>query len=317
MRRGRSVSIHDPKGVAQGASRVAGGMLAPLAELEQSPPALVQLGLASLRLYPEFIAELGPCGYRTEGTLLVALHRDHGALLERHAALLEAHDLPAEWLDGSRLRALEPNLSPRAIGALKVEDLQIEPQRFTAALERALRAGGARFERVEAELTVVAAGAHSNEACPELHLPLRPVRGQVVRLRGAPLVDHVLRTEEVYVVPRGDGRLFLGASSEEVGFDPRPRAGVVFDLLREAARVLPDVVELDFVDTATGYRPALRDHLPAIGALREDLWVATGHYRNGILLAPITARLLLDAIEGTPSPTLQPFDPLRFEEARP
>jgi glycine oxidase len=168
---------------------------------------------------------------------------------------------------------------------------------------------------VAARAVVVTSGAWTNEAISDIpFLPLRPVKGQALLLQGEPLIRHVVRTPDVYLVPRQGGRLFVGASSEESGFDLGITAGATLDLLREAWRVLPGIYELEIADTVVGLRPTLRDHLPAIGpAGLEGLWVATGHFRHGVLLAPATARLLLDAIVNGAEPReLAPFSPARF-----
>jgi len=148
-------------------------------------------------------------------------------------------------------------------------------------------------------------------------LPLRPVKGQSLRLRGDRLLRHVVRTPDVYLVPRADGELVVGASMEEMGFDDRPTAGIVDDLLRHARRVLPGISELKLSECSVGFRPALRDHLPAIGRLDEEgLFVATGHFRSGVELAPITARLLSDLMcDARTDPLLVPYAPARFGSA--
>ena len=131
-------------------------------------------------------------------------------------------------------------------------------------------------------------------------LPIRPVKGQILRLRGPQLVRHVLRTPDVYLVPREDGELVVGATTEEQGFDTTITTWAVMDLLRDAWRILPGISELELAETSAGLRPALRDHLPAIGPTAvEGLFVATGHYRHGVLLSPITAKLLAGAMDGT------------------
>jgi glycine oxidase len=167
---------------------------------------------------------------------------------------------------------------------------------------------------VRAEVTVVCGGAWSAEVWPQAAgaLPMRPVKGQILRLRGGPLLNHVLRTPDVYLVPRDDGELVVGATTEEQGFDTRVTTWAVMDLLREAWRVLPGVAELEMSEAIAGLRPALRDHQPAIGRTPVDgLLVATGHYRHGIVLAPVTARLLAGVIDGTT--TVPPaFDPVRL-----
>ena len=141
---------------------------------------------------------------------------------------------------------------------------------------------------------------------------MRPVKGQILRLRGEPLLNHVLRTPDVYLVPREDGELVVGATTEEQGFDISVKTWAVMDLLREAWRVLPGVAELEMAEAIAGLRPALRDHQPAIGHTSVDgLLVATGHYRHGIVLAPVTAKLLAGVIDGTATVPAA-FDPQRL-----
>jgi glycine oxidase len=176
---------------------------------------------------------------------------------------------------------------------------------------------GAGTEAVEvrSEAVLLAGGVWSGEVWPEAAgpLPLRPVKGQLLRLRGNPLIRHVVRTPDVYLVPREDGELVVGATSEEQGFDTSVTTWAVMDLLREAWRVLPGVGELAVVEMLAGLRPTLRDHMPAIGATGvEGLFVATGHYRHGIMLAPVTAKLVADAVEGATSELLRIFSPGRF-----
>ena len=145
-------------------------------------------------------------------------------------------------------------------------------------------------------------------------LPLRPVKGQILRLRGERQLRHVIRTPDIYLVPRADGELVVGATMEELGFDARSTAGAVHHLLREAWRAVPGVAELELAECGVGFRPALRDHLPAIGNVDgAGLFVATGHFRDGVVLAPITARLLADLIcDDRPDALLEPFAPARF-----
>jgi glycine oxidase len=336
--RGKSVIVGD-KPVRGVASEAAAGMLAPVAEAEPALEPLTRLCLASRARYPAFLAKLAeagePISIETRGTLFPALHADHARELEVYRERLGRLDLAAEWLEPERLRSLEPNLSPRALGGLFVEsDRAIDPRALRRALRAAVvRLGGVVIDDVErvrldptpalerrdesleisAPSVVVAAGAWSGELLGERRaLPLRPVKGQTLRLSGESLISHVIRTPEVYLVPRGGGEIVVGASSEERGFDDRVLAGVVAELLRDAQRVLPGAFELALSESSVGFRPALRDHLPAIGA-RDGIYVAIGHHRNGVLLAPITAELLLDQIErGARPAALAPFDPDRF-----
>lgn len=353
--RGRAVTVLDAARVGErAAAGVAAGMLAPASEADLSDPRLTRLALASHEAYPAWAAALErdsgvAVGFDATGTLLVALHADHLALIERLYGFQRERGLAAERLTARQAREAEPYLAPGIAGALRMNDAQVDPRRLLHALPVAFaRAGGtlregARVtavtpeadgyavacerdgvaETVRAAQVVIAAGAWSKQIAspvaglPLLPLPLRPVKGQIVRLRGERLVRHVIRTPDVYLVPRDDGELVIGASMEEQGFDARPTAGAVLDLLREARRVLPGIAELELAECSVGFRPALRDHLPAIGSLDgRGLFVATGHFRNGVELAPVTARLLADLVcDGRADPLLAPFDPARFMPA--
>jgi glycine oxidase len=322
-------------------------MLAPAAEAGEITPELAAFARESCRRYAELVAAVEAvagesCGYRPDGTFLVALHRDHWAELEHLAEMQRAAGLRAERLSAEALREREPYLSPRQQGGLWLaDDHQVDPRRLHAALRTAVaRLGGVLLDQarvtalgwtgervsgvtlahghetlaIEATAVVLAAGVWSTDALPDVpRLPLRPVRGQIVRVSGPALISRVVRTPGVYLVPRLAGEMLVGAVSEEAGFDLEPRAGAVLELLREAWEVVPGVAEHAFVETVVGFRPALRDNLPAIGALGDGLYVATGHYRHGIMLAPITAQLLIDGITtGVMPPALAPFSPGRF-----
>jgi glycine oxidase len=346
-RRGLSVAVVSVPRLRE-ATPASGGMLAPASEAAHVDTPLLELAMESCRLYPELISGLEratgqSCGYRHEGSLLVALHRDHVEALTHLQRIQESLGLETEWLTAGQVRAREPRLSPRQVGALWArEDRQVDPRAFTAALREAIeRSGNTLVEGAEscelrtdgprvcgvrarvgddlldvgAPAVAVAAGVWSNDAVSEIpFLPLRPVKGQALLLRGEPLIDHVVRTPDVYLVPRHAGRLFVGASSEESGFELGNTAGAALDLLREAWRVLPGVYELEICEMVAGLRPTLRDHLPAIGSAGlEGLWLATGHYRHGVLLAAATAKLLVEAIvTGAMPHQLAPFSPARF-----
>ena len=350
---GDRVIVLDAQQPGGGASAVAAGMLAPASEVEGADDALVALAVESVRRYPEWVTRLEQrsqctCGYRTEGTLLIALSRDHLEELERMAAIQARLGLPTAFLSQDAIQEREPFLTSRAIAALDApNDRQVNPRRLAQALLTAIRAAGgvviAHAEGARAELTdgrvtgasygngserqeirttavVIAAGAWSRTAMPPeaAALQLRPVKGQVLRLRGQPLIRHIIRSPDVYLVPRVDGELVVGATMEEQGFDARPTAGAVHDLLHEAMRVLPGISELELTETGVGFRPALRDNLPAIGATSvEGLYLATGHYRHGVMLAPTTAELLYRLIRtGTTDPLLRPFAPARLAGPR-
>jgi glycine oxidase len=336
-RRGRRVLVLDRDDLPGVATRAAAGMLAPTSEADLTDPAVVPFELDSLRRYPGFVGGVETlagraCGYRTEGTLWVALDRDQAGELERLAAFQRAKGFLAEPLTPDAVLAREPRLSGRVISGLLVEgDHQVDPRALAGALEAAVEALGGRVARgvrvrrvehaagrvrgvsgtagagpagVACEVVVLAAGAWAGEiAAPLPPLGLRPVKGQLVRLRGPALVRHVVRTPDVYLVPRRDGELLVGATMEEQGFDPTATAGAAMDLLREAWRLLPGIYELGWSELSVGFRPAVRDHRPVIGRAGVDgLFVATGHHRNGVLLAPATAHHLAEWIVGGQRP---------------
>jgi glycine oxidase len=348
-RRGREVLVLDAGDVPGVATRAAAGMLAPTSEADLADRALVDLELDSLRRYPAFVAGLETltgrsCGHRTEGTLWVALDRDQAGDLERLAAMQRAKGLAARWLTSQDVLAREPHVSGRVVAGLLIdEDHQVDPRALSAALGAAIGALGGRLMtghrvtrvehaggrvtgvsgvaggtafRVASDVAVLAAGVWSGDVeAPVPALGIRPVKGQIVRLAGPDLVRHVVRTPEVYLVPRRGGELLVGATMEEQGLDALPTAGAILDLLREAWRVLPGVYDLAVTELSVGFRPAVRDHRPVIGAAAtRGLFVATGHFRNGVLLAPATAHHLAEWIGGGPPPVaLAPFGVERLE----
>lgn len=356
-RRGERVCVLERAAIGEdAAAAVAAGMLAPVSEADIAHPELTRLSLASADAYPAWVAAVESVsgmtvGYETTGTLIVALHRDHLAAIEHLRGFQRDRGLEADALTRAELRDLEPALSPAVVGGIYARsDRQVDPRRLLHALAAGVRALGGEVREhlavhsarpssagtgadfvvhgvsggephaVRARRVVLAAGAWSGEVdigAPAL--PLRPVKGQVLRLRGERLLQHVVRTPDVYLVPRADGELVVGATMEERGFDRQQRAGAVLDLLVEASRVLPGVRELALAECNAGFRPALRDHLPAIGAAAPGVFVATGHFRDGVLLSPITAHLLADLIGGdAPAPLLDAFAPARLRpvEAR-
>ena len=337
--RGRRVTLLERGEPGAEASAVAAGMLAPTSESEGNAVTLLNLQLDSLGRYREFteaVSELSglDCGYRSEGALWAARHRDDELELEHLAALQRDRGLTSRMVGAREVRELEPYVTPRAVGGLLVEDdHQVDPRRLLPALALAVErrgvelrrqtrvsgvfpeAGGVRIaygesDELVADVAVIAAGVWSEDRLetPAPPLGLRPVKGQLLRLRGEPLIEHVVRTPDVYLVPRRDGELIVGASEEEQGFDAQPTAGAVFELLRDAWEVLPGIYDLHLDEISVGFRPAVRDHLPVIGPAdgtgANGVFVATGHYRNGILLAPATAWWLAEAIEGGGTPPL-------------
>jgi glycine oxidase len=330
-------------------------MLAPITEADPSEPAVLELGLASAAAYPAFAAELADAtghdpGYLACETLVVARDADEAGALERELELRRRLGLPVERLRASEARALEPALAPALRLALSVpDDHAIDPRELTAALAEAFRHAGGSLEApatvssllvsgdrvagvvlaggepVHAEHVVVAAGVWSAQIAglpTDARLPLRPVKGQIVFMHdpaGPGLLTRVLRMSDGYIVPRGDGRYVLGATMEERGFDTTVTAGALFSLLRDASELLPAVSELAIDEMSAGLRPATPDNAPAVGpgALPGLHW-ATGHYRNGILLAPITAELVVAEIAGNDVPERfrAAVSPQRFAGAR-
>jgi glycine oxidase len=324
----------------RGAWHVAAGMLAPVSEAEFGERELLSLGLASAARYQDFCAELEDPGYRAVGTMVVARDRDEAEALDRLAAFRRDLGLPVERLRPSQARRLEPALAPTIRLALDIEgDHAIDPRKLVAALGRAftgtlvtarvagLVVAGEKVTGVTlsdgstlaADQVVVAAGVDvARLEMPEhARVPVRPVKGQVLRLRdprGPGLTERTIRGDHVYFVPRGDGHYVLGATMEERGWDTAPTAGGVYELLRDLSEIVPGVFELEIEELIAGLRPATPDNLPAIGrGVLEGLVWATGHYRNGILLTPVTADLVAGALAGEPAPDFAAAaDPLRF-----
>ena len=332
--------------LGRGTSHVSAGMLAPISEADAGEQALLRLGLESARAWPAFAEELQEAGgvavdYRPQGTLLVARDRDEAEALDRELSLRTRFGLRAERLRPSQARRIEPALAPTVRLALDVpDDHAVDPRLVVAALACAAERAGAVLrphaevaearpgegvvlrsgERIAAERIVVAAGPWSGElpGIPEdARVPVRPVKGQSVRLRdpgGAGLIGRVVRWDGGYLVPRTDGRYVLGATMEERGFDTAMTAGGVHDLLRDASELVPGVLELEVEELIAGLRPGTPDNAPILGAsaAAPGLVWATGHYRNGALLTPVTADLVVAALCGE---GIDPaFAPERFAE---
>jgi glycine oxidase len=268
-------------------------------------------------------------------------------VVRRLHTLHERLGLEAEWLAGRECRQLEPGLAPACAGGVRVaSEAQVDPRRLAAALVDALALAGGELRtsadvvearragnrivglvtadgsEVRAERIVVAAGCWSGQCAwlpTELSIPVRPVKGQILRLRATDETRPaglVVRTTSVYIVPRATGEVVVGATEEERGFDTAVTAGAVHELLREAYRALPDVAELEFVEACARLRPGSPDNAPLIGATSVDgLLVATGHYRKGILLAPVTADAVAAELAGERRSGLEEFGPARFQAA--
>lgn len=345
---GLGVTVVD-SAFGRGASWAAAGMLAPVTEVHYGEQALLELNLAAAARWREFAAELEasaarPVGYRRCGTLTVARDTDDNAALEDLYSFQLGLGLDVERLRGRECRQLEPGLAPSVRGGvLATGDHQVDNRSLVTALLAACDRAGVRYlarrvaavrvereramgvllaggERVDAGAVVIAAGCWSGTIPglpPGLVPPVRPVKGQLLHLRGpgeAPICQRNVRGLEVYVVSRGDGRVVVGATVEEHGFDTTVTAGAVHDLLRAAVELLPEVTELELTETVAGLRPGSPDNAPMIGPSGLDgLLVASGHYRNGILLVPVTAEGIATILAGNPVPDLiAPFSPSRF-----
>jgi glycine oxidase len=344
----RVVVLERAGGAGSGTSSVAAGMLAPISEALATELPLMRLGLASVRAYPEFVAELTEvsgmdAGYLRCGTLLAARDGDEAEALGRELELRESLGLAVHRLRSSEARRLEPALAPALRLALEIpDDHAIDPRKLTAALALAVSAAGGEVRLgaavrgvtiahgrvagvrlaggsdLPAGNVVVAAGPWSSslDGIPGgARIPIHPIKGQILRLHdpaGPGLLTRVLRMTGGYLVPRGDGRYVLGATMEERGFDTTVTAGGAFELLRNAFELLPSVTELVIDELSAGLRPATPDNAPALGpgAIPGLHW-AVGHYRHGILLTPITAELVVGALGGDGG-IPDEFSPTRF-----
>ncbi|REK86787.1 glycine oxidase ThiO [Streptomyces inhibens] len=359
--RGLSVAVADPA-PGGGAAHVAAGMLAAVTELHYGEQTLLGLNLASARRYPRFTDELEEAagqriGYRRCGTLAVALDADDRAHLRELHALQIRSGLDSQWLTGRECRRLEPMLAPGVRGGLRVDgDHQVDPRRLAGALLVACERAGVVFHRSRAErLTVdggrasgaeladgtrlsagqvvLAAGSHSVRLAgvpDEVLPPVRPVKGQVLRLRlpqmpagSAAFLSRTVRAVvhggPLYLVPRESGELVVGATSEEMGWDTTVTAGGVYELLRDAHELVPGITELPLVETCAGLRPGSPDNAPLLGPTElPGLHLATGHFRNGVLLTPVTGDAMAEVLAtGSLPEEARPFSPTRFSATAP
>lgn len=328
--RGLAVTVVDDA-PGTGASYAAAGMLAPVTEVSYGEEPLLRLCLASLQRYPSFVAELTQAGgvevsLHTAGTLLVGLDQDDMRALHALHSFQQKLGLEVEGLTGRESRRREPSLTPRVRGGLHVPgDHSVDPRALHRALLAAAAAVGvdmvrSRIEavRVEAgratglrladgveligDAVVLALGARSASLPGVPPLPVRPVKGQVLRLRGAAgllsgTVRALVRGRQVYLVPYADDGLVVGATVEDRGFDAAVTAGGVHDLLHDAIDVVPGVTELELVETLARWRPGSADNAPVLGpSSLPGLVLATGHYRNGVLLTPVTGEAIAELL---------------------
>ena len=354
---GCAVTIYERDRAGRAASWAAAGMLAPIAEVHFEEQELLELGSASLRLYPEWVRELEADSqmcveYSREGALIVGVDRDDAGLLQHFYDSQRLLGLKAEWLTGAEARDIEPLLSPQISAAISCpDDHQVDNRLMVSALIAAFwKAGGTLCENIpttkievqngrargiwtedrlhEADVIVLAAGCWSAdiEGLPDaIAPPIRPVKGQMLALRMEAGIapQKVIRTPRAkyntnaYLVPKANGRLIVGATSEEMGFDTQLTAGGLFELLRSAWEAVPGIYDLPVLETWAGLRPGSRDNAPILGRTSvENLIMATGHYRNGILLTPVTAREISSLIvTGVPTEVIAPFPLSRFQES--
>ncbi len=356
---GLRVVLADPQ-PALGATHAAAGMLTPIAEAAYAEREIFGLGQDSLRRYPGFVAELQavtglPTGFRQGGTLQVAYDSDDLAVLTETRVLQESYGVHLQQLTARECRAAEPMLDPSVrAGLLAAGDGSVDPRLLAAALLQAAEGAGAQVVRqrvteirsaagradgvrladdsvVQAPWIVLAAGWQSADiaglpagAAP----PLRPVKGQIIRLRTTPATDAaglpsgllqrtvrgIVRGSSVYLVPRDSGELVVGATQEDLGPDTTVTAGGVWELLRDARTLVPGITELEIADIVAGLRPGTPDNAPVIGPSElAGLVLATGHFRAGVLLAPVTADTVAAFLRtGTPDPSWRPFAAGRF-----
>ncbi|WP_306422440.1 glycine oxidase ThiO [Methylobacterium cerastii] len=321
---GRSVAVVERETIGSGASLAATGMLAPAAEHEPGSDPLLPLALDSLRRWPGFRDELEAAAghdidYREDGTLVLAIGRDEVERLRFRYDLQRRSGVAAEWVAGTEVRRREPALRPSVTaGVFCPLDHQVDPSRVMAALVQACRGASVALvenspvvalERtsgrvtglrtangvLQADTVILAAGAWSGEGglLPQnLALPVRPLKGQSLALKTTAhtgTLSHMVWTEQVHMAPKGDGRIVVGATVEDCGFRPGVTAGGLYALLEGARRVLPGIEEMEVEAVWSGFRPTSDDDAPILGEIAPGLVVATGHHRNGYLLAPVTA----------------------------
>ena len=348
-RRGAPVQIVDDRAPGMGATQASAGMLAPYTEAKDRNAFFLDLAVRSLELYDEFVRRASvdagvSVAYNRRGTIEIASTAERLSELRDVAGRLKARGVPLELLDGPAARVQEPQLGPDVAGGVLIgAHGYVNALGLTQALFNAARYLGATFLdsgrvrrigrhgddlRVQtdththaARTVVIAAGSWSGQIAIEgaAPLPVRPVRGQMLHLawHGDPALHRVTWGEHCYLVPWDDGTLLVGATMEEVGFEEKTTTAGVQDLLNAACALVPRVRDAGFRGARAGLRPGTPDAMPIIGWSRcvPGLMYATGHFRNGVLLAPLTARLVADAvIEGRVDPALEAIGPHRFGE---
>jgi glycine oxidase len=345
---GLSVGVFEKGEPGREASWASAGILSPAPEAPGMIP-IVPLAKASMDLYPGFVANVEEIsgqsvGFRPFGTMDALFSRDAARDLSTLIALHHGLGLRAEPLRPEEARELEPALSPDVeAAALRPEEASIDNRALTRAVLQAARNSGAeifpdhdveaiwrekgrcaglklRNENVSAKWTIIAAGCFSaNIEGVAAYAPVRPAKGQMVSMRADELkVERVLWSEKVYVVPRNDGRILAGASVEYVGFDKHVTAGAVEKILSDAIELVPGLAKARIEETWAGLRPDSPDHLPILGPSDLDgLLIATGHFRSGVMLTPVTARLMREWItQQWVSVDWERLSPMRFATAK-
>lgn len=351
---GLDVLVIDAGGTER-ASVVAAGMIAPVGEASWGEDDLLAAALLSADRWPEFARDLEAAAgievpYRRCGAVHVGLDRDEVAALRRVHELHAELDLSSEWLTAGACRRLEAGLATDVAGGYAAPgEAEVDPRAVLDALGLAVRAAGARVvtgrvervaevvegssatvegvtlaggEEILGERVLLAAGARIGGLAPDgFTIPVRPMKGEIVRLRARPgerPCERIVVSERVYIVPRSGEEVVIGATVEDRGFDVRVTAGGVHELLREAYRTLPEIAELELVECAAGLRPATPDNAPIVGDSGLDgLLVAGGHHRNGVLLAPITADAITARLRGEEMPaTVAALSAARFASTK-
>jgi glycine oxidase len=346
-RAGLGVGLFDRQEPGLEASWAGAGILSPAPE-SAAMIALVPLGKASMAMYPEFVrlveeASGRSAGYRPKGTLQALFSRDAREELSTVIALHHGLGLKAEPLSAEDARELEPSLSEDLeAGVLRPEEASVDNRALTQAVLEAARRSGVQFfsaggaeaiwreggrclglhlknEKIEAQWTVIAAGCFSaNIEGAAVYAPVRPAKGQMAALRADDLkIERVLWSEKIYLVPRNDGRILAGATVEYTGFEKALTAGGLENILAGAIELSPGLASARVEETWAGLRPDSPDHLPILGPTDIDgLLIATGHFRGGILLTPITARLVREWVtQQRVSVDWDRFSPMRFQSA--
>lgn len=344
-RGGAKVVLLERTRVADGATGASAGMLAPLCEAKKAGPFL-RLVVDALKDYEAAVRDVESasgvsCGFSRRAILRVAFT---AADEEHYAHALDLYNisgLPYRRVSGDEAREIEPALSEAAVSAIYSPDEgNVVPVQLAQSFRYAGRALGVDvregaevlgFEeisgriaaaalggaKVEAERFVVAAGSWASRFAPQLktRIPIFPVRGQIVAVKGLPvLVKHVIYSTDGYCVPWPDGRMLCGSTTEEAGYDSRTTVDGIAQVIAKGRRMIPSVAGAEVDAVWAGLRPGSEDQLPLLGPVpgRDNVWLCTGHYRNGILIGPYTARLVAESMAGSMRPELEPFSPGRF-----